>query len=72
MIAPVKKGGKEVAVEEVVIEKEPETVDYTESLHKGPRKYSVLELHYNLNQLLKTAESKIPAPIYPDPNSLPV
>lgn len=69
--APVKKGGKEVVVEEVVVEKESEVVDYSE-LHKAPRKYSTLDLHYNLSQLHKTAENKIPAPIYPDPNTLPV
>jgi hypothetical protein len=46
--APPKKGGKDAVVEEVVVEKEVETVDYTESLHKGPRKYSTLDLHYNL------------------------
>jgi hydrocephalus-inducing protein len=33
---------------------------------------SYLPIHFNLNQLFKTVLELVPAPVYPDPNSLPV
>lgn len=39
---------------------------------KGPRSVSLIPLHYNISQLYRTSLDVIPAPVYPDPNTLPV
>ncbi len=69
---PPKKGklGKEEPEPEP--EPEPPKIDYTELLHKGPRNFVKLPLHYNIPRLCRTALETVPAPIYPDPNTLPV
>lgn len=66
------KTGKEIVVQEEEEIREQEVFDYTELLMKGRRDYITLEIHYNLPQLYKSAEKIVPAPVYPDPNSLPV
>jgi hydrocephalus-inducing protein len=63
-----KKGDKPLEEEVKPVE---EVIDYSHLL-KGPREVSVIPLHYNLEQLYRTGLNVIPAPIYPDPNTLPV
>lgn len=65
-----KKGGKEE--EEPVEEVVPEVFDYTEALHQGKRIVDKIVFHYNKPQLFKTFTETVPAPVYPDPNTLPV
>ena len=61
----VKKGDKQVVEEE---KKEEEEQDYT-NLMKGDRQVSYIPLHFNTNQLFKTAKQVIPTPVYPDPSN---
>lgn len=66
-----KKGAKEPEpVEEP--QKQPEVVDYSAILYKGKRYVTHLPLHYNMGQFYKSALALVPAPVYPDPNELPV
>ena len=65
---PAKKG-KEVIEEPVEVVEEPP--DYT-PCHIGKREFVELPVHYNLAQLTKSATELIPAPVYPDPNLMPV
>lgn len=62
-----KKGDKLPEPEEPKIE----VVDYS-YLQQGSRSVCEIPLHYNLHQLYETASKVIPAPIYPDPNTLPI
>eukprot|EP00825_Cyclidium_porcatum_P002075 TRINITY_DN1095_c0_g1_i4.p1 TRINITY_DN1095_c0_g1~~TRINITY_DN1095_c0_g1_i4.p1 ORF type:complete len:1802 (-),score=468.45 TRINITY_DN1095_c0_g1_i4:3309-8714(-) len=66
-----KKGNKEVEVQEEP-QKQPEVIDYTELLHKGKRFITNMPLHYNMSQFYKSVAAAVPAPVYPDPNTLPV
>lgn len=63
----LKKGEK---VEEEP-KKEEEEFDYSYLL-KGARTVTFIPLHYNLPQLYRTGVTMIPAPVYPDPDTLPV
>ncbi|CAD8206755.1 unnamed protein product [Paramecium octaurelia] len=64
---PAKKGDKPPEPEEPKVE----IIDYT-YLQKGERQFNEVPFHYNLPQLCQTGLQVIPAPIYPNPNSLPI
>lgn len=66
---PAKKGAKE---EEPLAEQQEPEVPLSEVCYRGQRAFTTMPVHYNLNHLCKNAPSYIPAPVYPDPNTLPV
>lgn len=70
---PIKKDAKgKIIIEEEPEVVAPEAIDYTDILMKGPRIITNIPLHYNISQLYRSSLEIVPAPIYPDPNTLPV
>lgn len=43
-----------------------------EEMASSKREISYIPIHFNINQLFKTVLELVDAPIYPDPNTLPV
>jgi hydrocephalus-inducing protein len=67
---PKKKGPEET--EEADLKKQQSLEALIEELTFEKKDISYIPVHFNMNQLFKSVLELVDAPVYPDPNTLPV